>query len=250
VNRALLLLLLAACEGPAHPAKLPSASPLSIARPEPQMCGIDIDWNGDKRPDLRYRFTLDELGRISHGDGVYTAQHATAAMDYEWDNLDRVVHYVETASTYRYESTALYSSLGDLLEYTTVQRGRTQRTTYSDLTETGMPRHEVIVDAGIEYPLALEYDAWSRITRAAPPDGPPTIYSYDDDARTTLIDSQGGAYHGVVIYDEQNHMLSETWTGEGTDTADEYTYDGERLLTAQHSESGVTQIDTYRYTCD
>lgn len=250
MRRAWLLLALVACNAPAHPAKLPSATPAPIARPQPQMCGIDIDWTGDKRADLRYRFTLDELGRISHGDGIYTAPHANATIDYEWDNLDRVVHYVEATGSFRYESTAIYSSLGDLLEYTTVQPGQTQRTTYSDLTDTGMPRHEVIDDNGAPYPLELEYDAWSRITRAAPPDGPPTIYSYDDDARTTLIESQGGAYHGVVTYDEQNHMLSETWTGDGVATEDTYSYDGDRMLTSLHREAGATQVDTYRYDCD
>jgi hypothetical protein len=119
-----------------------------------------------------------------------------------------------------------------------------------------MPRSEVIDDSKMSYPYALEYDAWSRILRAAPADGPPTIYSYDDDARTTLIDSQGGAYRGVVTYDEQNHMLSETWTGADNYARDDvYTYDGDRLLAASHSESGGGQVDsklvdTYRYDCD
>jgi hypothetical protein len=245
------LVLLAACHEPAPPAKLPGASLTpALARPQPKMCGIDVDWNADQLVDLRYDFTFDELGRISHGEGVYTANYPPATIDYEWDNLDRVVRYIETAGTFRYESSALYTSLGDLVEYTTVQKGHTQRTTYSDLTETGMPRREVIDDGGALYPYSLEYDAWSRIVRAAPSEGPPTIYSYDDDARTTLIDSEGGMYHGVVIYDEQNHMLSETWTGTGLVREDVYTYEADRLLTSTHREAGVTQIDTYRYHCD
>ena len=65
-----------------------------------------------------------------------------------------------------------------------------------------------------------------------------------------MIDSEGGAYRGVVVYDEQNRELSETWTGEGVAREDEYDYDGDRLLTSTHRESGATQVDTYRYGCD
>jgi hypothetical protein len=251
ITAALAILALAACNEPSHPAKLPGASLTpELARPAPNMCGIDVDWNADDRVDLRYTFTLDDLGRISHGQGVYTSPHADATIDYDYDNLDRLVQYIESAGTWRYTSSALYSSLGDLVEYTTVQQGQTQHTTYSDFTETGMPRHEVIADGKMLYPFSLEYDAWSRILRAAPADGPPTIYSYDDDARTTLIDSQGGAYRGVVVYDEQNHVLSETWTGDDYSRENVYTYEGDRLLTSTHREAGTTQIDTYRYDCD
>ena len=251
MKRAVLALALAACNAPAPHGKVPGASLTpALARPQPQMCGVDVDWDADHEVDIRYTFTLDELGRISHGEGIYTIRHASATIDYEWDNLDHVVRYVEAAGTWHYEASALYTSLGDLVDYTTVQQGHHQKTTYSDFTETGMPRREVIEDSGVLYPLALEYDAWSRILRAAPDDGPPTIYSYDDEARTTIIDSQGGAYRGIVQYDEQNHMLSETWTGADFAREDLYDYVGDRLVTSTHRESGTTQISTYRYDCD
>jgi hypothetical protein len=245
------LLVLAACHDPEQPAKLPGASLApALARPQANMCGFDLDWDADSRVDLRYRFTLDDLGRLSHGRGIYTTPRADSTIEYEWDNLDHFVRYVETYGNARYETSALYTSLGDLVEYTQTQQGHVQRTTYSELTEMGLPTREVIDYGTEQYTFALEYDAWSRILRAAPAEGPPTIYSYDDDARTTIIDSQGGAYRGVVVYDDQNHMLSETWTGEGATREDLYAYDGERLLTATHREAGATQINTYVYDCD
>ena len=251
MKRAVLALAIAACNAPAPHGKVPGASLTpALARPQPTMCGVNIDWDADSNVDISYTFTLDDLGRISHGEGVYTLKHPVATIDYEWDNLDHVVRYRETAGTWHYEASALYTSLGDLVDYTTVQQGHTQRTTYSDLTETGMPRREVIEEGGATYELALEYDAWSRIVRAAPTEGPPTIYSYDDEARTTIIDSQGGAYRGVVVYDEQNHMLSETWSGQDLAREDVYDYDGDRLVTSTHREAGATQISTYRYDCD
>jgi hypothetical protein len=239
----LALALLAACNAPAPHAKVPGASLApKVTRTEPRMCGVDIDWGADGSIDLRYRFTLDDFGRLAHGTGVYTVPHADDVIDYEWDNLDHLVHYTETGG---YDTTVLYNSLGDLLDYKT----NGEHYTYTDFTELGVPAHEIIAQGSASTTLSLEYDAWNRILRAAPPSGPPTIYSYDDDARTTIVDTDNGRYHGVVVYDADNHELSETWTDNGAVTDDHYTYDGDRLLSLVHREPAGVSAETYRYDC-
>jgi len=241
------LALLAACNAPPPPAKLPGASLAPrIARTAPKMCGVDIDWNADQTIDLRYRFTLDEFGRLAHGTGVYTLPRPNDTIDYEWDNLDHLVSYVQSGG---YKTTALYNSLGDLLDYSITQPGENDRYTYTDFTDTGLPTHELLSQNGASETIAFEYDAWNRIVRAAPPSGPPTIYSYDDDGRTTIVDTDNGRYHGVIVYDDSNRELSETWTNDGAVTSDRYAYDGDRLLSLLHSEPAGSEAETYRYDC-
>ena len=159
MKRALGLLLVIGCHEPASRAKLPGAAITpELARSQPRMCGVDVDWNGDRRIDMRYRFTLDEHGRISAGRGIYAEPYPEDTIEYEWDNLDHFVRYVHTrgGDGVRYEATALYNSLGDLLEYTASQPESRERYSYSQFGDTGQPTHEVIDNNGDVVTVALE----------------------------------------------------------------------------------------------
>ncbi len=59
----------------------------------------------------------------------------------------------------------------------------------------------------------LAYDADNRLAVVVMQGGATTTYTYDDDARTTTIDTGNGAFHGVIEFDEQNRELSEVWGG-------------------------------------
>ena len=260
------LILLAACSAPTKD-KLPSASiaPDLQARTTTNACATDISYDG-KRVDISYRYVYDELGRLESARGRY-ASGIEDRITYEWDNLDQLQHqrYTRAVDGARSEIIAHYSTLGDLLEYT---RSRTddgyreeRRHVYSAFTENGQPTREQLTLDGESEIYQLDYDAMSRIARIAPEAGGlATIYTYDDDARTITIDTGSGAYRGVIVFDEANRRLSETW--DGTDPSviaseDLYEWSGDRLRTitfrqgsdfAPH-ELTTVEIHTYSYNC-
>jgi hypothetical protein len=267
--RVLVLVVLAACS-PAPVQRVPGGSltphlgaRLSArARDAAQACGYDVALDGHAAPDIRYRYALDALGRVAHVTGTY-ATGPDDSIDYAYDHLDHMTHMIETR-TYggqRVEVTQRYDTLGDMTSYALSQGLLDQRTyTYSAFTDSGQPTREVIAilhQPDISY--ELDYDASDRITRAAA-DGEVTTYTYDDDGRTMTLDTNNGAYHGVVIYDDHNDELSESW--DGTDPSviasqNTYDWDGDRLLSITY-RSGTQdfphdlqtfEVDTLRYEC-
>jgi hypothetical protein len=262
VKRAVLVLA-AACNAPAPPV-LPSASvtPHLAPRSVSPACGLDTTWQGSTTPDLSYRFSYDEHGRLAHARGTYARGYGEELADYAYDNLDHLVQLVQTRTfdSGRVEIVAHYNTLGDLLEYTWTTNRVPERYLYSDYTDTGQPTEQVVSTPAGDTRVHLEYDASNRIVRAIPDTGAPTLYSYDDDARTTTLDTDNGAVHGVFVYDARNHMLAETWTG--TDPAlianeQLYAWDGDRLLSITYRSGTKTVphelqpigVDTYRYDC-
>jgi hypothetical protein len=249
------LILLAACST-APRAKLPGAeiAPQLEARTPSEVCATDIAFTESGRVDLRYRYSYDDLGRIAFAKGTYTTGVTAETLEYDWDNLDHMVHLVEAAGKQRYEVIAQYNTLGDLLDYT----AGGEHHVYSELSETGLPTRETI--NGFAY--RIEYDATNRVTRYAPEDGSaPTIYTYDDEARTVTVDTDNGAYRGLVTYDEANHELSEHWDGtaEGVIARDlGYAWDGDRLqaITMRMGTDAAPHAlvfahrETYSYRCD
>jgi hypothetical protein len=247
-----LLVLLAACGTPPEH-KLPGASitPQLAARPPAAACGTDIRFSEGGRVELTYRYTYDDFGRLARARGAYT-EGGDETIEYAWDNLDHMVHVLQTRSDGgRGEVTARYSTLGDMLEYTLLQ-GR--RYTYGGFTEAGQPTRETVDNVAYR----LEYDG-GRIARVVPEaGGAPTIYTYDDDARTLVVDTDNGAYRGVVVYDERDHEVSETWDGTEAYASEQlYEWAGDRLLTATYREGSelaphsltTAQVETYRYDC-
>lgn len=265
MKRWALLVVLAGCDGPAEP-RLPGASlaPLRHHGPPLTACGIDISFGDRGTIDLRYRYVFDDLGRIARGIGLYTGADIDDVVDYAWDNLDHMVHFVQRSGGAEVEVTANYDSLGDLLDYTQTERDGERvdvmRYTFEGYTDAGQATRQVVTQHGRAYGYALAYDTTGRIVQVSPEDGsPPTSYAYDDDARTTTVDT-AGAYRGVLVYDEHNHLLSETWGGADPSaiaSEDRYVWEGDRLHTVTY-RSGSTdapsvlrtlQVNTYRYDC-
>lgn len=247
-----------ACNAPASQ-PLPGAplAPL-FARPPSSACGTDISADENGPVLLRYRYVYDDLGRIAHAYGTFPGGGAPISVDYAWDNLDHVVQIVDARGTEtpQITTTALYTTLGDLIEYTS----GAQRYAYSAFDDDGRPTHEVVSDGQASMSYQLAYDATGRIARVTPETGDPTLYTYDDDARTLTVDTGNGAFHGLVVYDDANHELSESW--DGTDPAaraseDAYAWDASRLLSYTHREATAAaphelhtvEHDTYRYDC-
>ena len=80
-----------------------------------------------------------------------------------------------------------------------------------------------------------------------------TTYSYDDDTRTLVVDTDDGAYHGEIDYDDDARELSETWGGSaaGADhSRTTYRYAGAQLLAVSYEVGAplaVVEVDTLRY---
>ena len=273
---ALLALVLAAACTARGDRKLPgatfSASPAAtphFARVRaPQIaCGDDVALDGHAAPDIRYAYAYDDRARLVHAEGTYSAGGADDTVDYRYDHLDHLTHSLETRGwgESRYETTADYDTLGDLVDYTSdetaVAYHDTWHYTFSAFTDAGQPTVEIVGELAqptVRYQLA--YDAANRIAFVAQDGGGTTTYTYDDDARTTTIDMGNGAVHGVIGFDDENRELSETWGGtDPTAIATEsvYDYDGDRLVgltyragtTGAPKEPVTAEVDVLRYDC-
>ena len=68
--------------------RLPSASltPHTRSLTAAVACGDDIALYGAATPDLRYTFTYNSDGYMTHADGVYTAGGANDTIDYSFDS--------------------------------------------------------------------------------------------------------------------------------------------------------------------
>ncbi|MBA3500150.1 MAG: hypothetical protein M4D80_24845 [Myxococcota bacterium] len=261
-----LIVLLAACSAPTKD-KLPSAAiaPDLQTRTTTNACATDISYDG-KRVDISYRYSYDELGRLASARGRY-AIGIEDHMTYEWDNLDQMQRYLymRAADGARSETTAQYSTLGDLLEYTRTRIDGgyrdERRHVYSAFTDNGQPTREQLTVDGASEMYQLDYDAMGRIARTAPEaGGVATIYTYDDDARTITIDTGRGAWRGVIVFDEANRRLSETWDGTGASviaSQELYEWSGDRLRTITYRQGSefapheltTVEIHTYSYNC-
>ena len=268
--RALSLVLLVGCDAPLE-RKLPSSAhgPGLSNRPPEAVCATDIAFDDSGEIAVRYRYHYDALGRLALATATFTdAPDAIDTVEYSWDNLDHLVHLVqhsEGAGTSA-EIAAQYNTLGDLLEYTYRETGPRfaleRRYTYSEFTDAGQPTREVMIERGVETRYQLAYDALGRIAVAAPEggEGDTTVYTYDDDGRTVTIDMGNGAYRGQLVYDDANHQLAETWTGNAPSviaTEDRYDWIGDRLVKVTRRAGSydapntlrTIQVDTHRYDC-
>lgn len=258
--RALLLtaVALAACSQPA-PRRLPGASitpHLDIGHVS--ACGVDVALDGHAAPDARYLYTYDELGRLARASGTWTSGQ-TDRLDYAWDHLDHLVQLVETqgVAPASIAIAADYDTLGDLVDYT--WNGTAYR--YAGFTEDGAPTRETVAQSGAEVRYDLAYDASGRIVEATQEGGPATLYTYDDEmTRTVTIDTDHGGYLGIVVYDDQDRELSESWDGSDPGviaSATRYDYDGDRLLATTYRSGSyaaphelvTVEVDTLRYDC-
>jgi YD repeat-containing protein len=188
-------------------------------------------------------------------------------IDYTYDHLGHMMHQLETRGwgDFRGEVTANYDTLGDLVDYTYDDTEPQYRDTlhyqYASLSDTGMPTRETISETGQpDLHYTLVYDARDRIALTMQDGGSTTIYTYDDEARTTTIDTNQGQFHGVVVYDDQNRELSETWGGSdpaALATQTTYDFDGDRLITMTYESGDATaphdlrpvETDTVLYDC-
>jgi len=255
------VLALAACTRPSSRA-LPGASytPHLRASVATRACGEDVAYDGHSSPDETYSYSYDDFGRLAGAIGSYPYGGDDETTAYAYDNLDHETHMLDTLPSGggTIEIVADYDTLGDLVDYTyatTIPNSvDTQRYTMSQFTATGQPTIEVISDTSApDAHYTLAYDAASRIVLAVRDGTSSTTYSYDDDGRTVTIDTDSGAFTGTIIYDDDNHELSETWGGSDPSaiaSQTTYDYDGGQLLDVTY-ESGtplaVIEVDTLRY---
>ena len=256
------VVLLAACNAQA-PKKLRSAStaPAAVTL-SAQQCGVDVS-NGSA-PLVRYRYTYDQFNRLSHATGHYNAGGPDDEIDYTYDHLDHLTDTYQSRGGFSetYEVRETYDTLGDLIDYTTASHGKTYNDvtsyTYADLTASGQPKTEDIVDNGTAAGhYLLTYDTTNRLVAATLAGGETTTYTYDDeDTRTLTVDTDNGGYHGIYNYDDQNRELSELWGGTASDaqhSATTYEYSGDQLVKAVYQTGAplvTTEIDTPLYSCD
>lgn len=263
-----LALFIFGCTSPSDH-KVPSASitPHLDARPTDAACGDDISLYGAATPDLSYTYGYDNAGRMVHATGVYAAGGSNDDITYGYDNLDRMTSMVETRGwgDTRYQITADYDTLGNLVDYAWDANGPSYvdhwTYAYSGFNSWGEPTHETITELSqpaVDY--TLDFDADGRIVDAVQAGGPTTNYIYDDNALTLTIDTNAGAWHGVVAYDDQNRELSETWSGTDPSaiaSSETYTWNNDQLLAATYessqnndpSQMQLVETDTLRYNC-
>lgn len=256
MKRGLLLLALAACDEPTfHGVPGASLAPqLRNALPT-AACGTDIAFAEDGPVALRYRYLYDAFGRLAFARGAYVDTRHEDTIEYRWDNLDQMLSMIQRSSWNGrvVDIEALYSTLGDLVEYTWHGDDGAELHTYTDRDARGLPARETIHVGALSVVFELHYDAGGRLVLASADDGTTTVYTYDDDGRTITIDTDDGAFVGVIELDEQDRQVSERWGG--TDPAavtseQIYTWTGDRLDRKTYREPGVVQIETYLYDCD
>lgn len=229
-------------------------------------CGDDIALYGNTAPDLRYRFTYDNAGRLAHADGAYTAGGNDDSIDYTWAG-DNLTHLLETRGfgDSRVEITADYDASNSLIDYTWDLTEPSYHDSwsyvFSSFVGVDQPTREVITEQGQpDFGYQLAYDASHRLVTATPDSGPSTTWTYDDAARTIAIDTGSGAFHGVVAFDAQDRELSETWGGSDPSMVDSdlaYAWNGDQLdsstyrsgTTAAPHQLATVEVDTIRYDC-
>jgi YD repeat-containing protein len=252
------LLLLAACGTPTGH-KVPGRSPMPqpTQHASPPACEDDVALSGDAAPDIRYVYAYDGHGRVAHMLGTFAAGGADETIDYGYDNLGHLMrtHDARGADVVL-DVTAEYDTLGDLLVYDYAAPGDTRHYEMSAFTDAGLPTAELASFGGPAIHVQLDYDAFGRLARTTDDTGSTTTYRYDDDGRTLSIDTDGGKFHGEVVYDDRDRELSEAWGGSdpsAVPSETDYAYDGDRLLSVtmrQGSPLATVETDTLRYTCD
>lgn len=257
---------LAACDAaPTH--KVPGASitPQLDNHTPASACGTDLDFDGDGGFDGRWNYRYDDRGRLAHADGSFGPSVGgwESTIDYRYDNLDRMEHSLQVAGNASAEVTALYNTLGDLIEYTSIQPGQFEHYHYDRFDDLGHPTRETASSpkALASTTYELHYDAGGRIALVMPEGGgSATVYTYDDEARTITIDTDDGAYRGVIELDDRDRELSELWDGTTPGVIanqQRYEWSGDRLVKAtalSGSEPAphdleIIEVDTYRYDC-
>ena len=248
--------------------RLPSASltPHTRSLTAAVACGDDIALYGAATPDLRYTFTYNSDGYMTHADGVYTAGGANDTIDYSFDSAQRFTHMLQThgwgdsrteiGETYDGDNLATYSYATASADYTS-----NVLYTYSDFLGPWQPQHEEIADqqygnAG----YALAYDSFGRLITATPDSGDATTYTYDDAAGTITSDTGNGKWVYTTTYRSDWAELSEVWGG-----SDPYavagdftlTWDGDSLIQETYRSGSyeaptdvqLIETDTMRFDC-
>ncbi|MEP6861355.1 MAG: hypothetical protein ABJE66_12075 [Deltaproteobacteria bacterium] len=228
-------------------------------------CGDDVAFYGATSPDLRYLYTWDTGGFLTHATGTYAAGGVNDEVSYDWSG-DNLVHMLETRAygDARYELTEAFN--GDNLAtyaWTTQSADYNDGWTYAytDYQGPWQPAHETITETGgTPFGYTLAYDTWGRLTTATPESGDPTTYTYDDTALTITSDTGNGTWTDVITYDNQGRELTDAWGGSDPSAiAGDYTFawDGDSVL-AETYRSGTTdapttlqtiEVDTLRYDC-
>jgi hypothetical protein len=257
--------LLGCTSAPDH--KLPSATftPHLSEHAASVACGEDLFWYADTTPDARYLFSYDNLGRLVHADGTFTAG-GTDSLDYSYDGNSNMTHMLDVAGDYRTEIDAAYDATNGLTDYTYAYTNPDGADSwsyaYSNFLGPWQPQRETISEPGQpDFGYTLVYDAATqRLVQAVPDSGPTTTWTYDDTGLTITQDTSNGAWHGVVTYDADFRELSEVWGGTdpsawASDT--EYQWNGDQFAGLTYA-SGTEQdphtpvlleTETMRYDC-
>ena len=265
-----LLLAAAGCTSSQDPdAKLPSAqfTPHLDNAATPIACGDNVALYNDATPDLRYAYTYDANGMLSHAEGTYAAGGADETVDYAWSG-DNMTHMLDQNGWggARTEINESYDANANLLDYTWDYTAGTYHDNwdyaFSSFAGQYQPTREVLTEQGQpSFGYTLGYDADGRLVSAAPDGGgAPELWSYDDAGLTITYDIGNGAWHGTYVYDDQFRFLSETDGGSDPSaiaSTDVYNWNGETLASAVYSSGTqsapgdvqLVETDTLQYDC-
>jgi hypothetical protein len=250
-------------------AKLPSAqfTPHLDTTASPIACGDDVALYGDTTPDLRYAYTYDTAGLLSHAEGVFTAGGADETTDYTWSGYN-MTHMLDQNGwgSARTEINESYDGSSNLTDYTWDYTAGSYHDNWdyalSGFAGVGQPTREVLTEQGQpSFGYTLSYDADGRLIEAAPDDGSaPELWTYDDTGLTITYDMGNGAWHGTYVYDDQYRELSDTEGGTDPSaiaSTDVYNWNGDELVSAVYSSGTqdaptdvqLVETDTLQYNC-
>jgi len=248
--------------------KLPSASftPHLDSNESSVACGDDVALFGATTPDLRYTFTYNAAGALTHADGVYTAGGANDTIDYQYNATGYMTHMLQTRAwgDAQVEITAQYDGSDNLITYaydvTADHSTDSWQYVMSNFIGPNQPTRETISGGGGSWGYQLVYDATNRLTQVVPDSGPATTYTYDDAARRIDVDTDNGAWTYSVLYDESFRETTASWGGSDPQAiwGDEtYAWNGDRLDSMTYrsgsydapTQVSTIEVDTLQYSC-
>jgi len=257
------------CTASAPDQQLPSATytPHLDSQASSVACGDDVAFYGNTSPDLRYLFTYDAAGRLSHAAGAWANNGPTDSIDYQWSG-NNLTHMLSVSGwdSSSYEITAHYDASASLLDYTWAYNDGTYDDAwtyaYSNFAGPNQPLRLQITEQGQPdvWGYNFVYDTSNRLVQAVPDSGPTTTWAYDDDAHTITSDTGNGAWTDELTYDEQFRIVSAEWGGSdpAAIAGDQvYAWSGDQLSAVTYRSGSqqapqqldVVQVDTLRYDC-
>jgi YD repeat-containing protein len=258
--RAAFALLVVGCTSSSPDHKLPSATftPHLSAHDTAVVCGDDVTIGSDTSPDLRYAFTYDPNGLLTHAEGVFSAGGANNTVDYSYDGSGNFTHMLSQHDwgDATQEIGASYDGSNNLIDYTW-QYSSTDYNDQWDYAYSGFvgadPARLVLTELGQPVDgYTFGYDGSGRLVSGTADSGGTMAWAYDDQAGTISYSDSSGTTD-VYSYDDQGRPLSDAWATTGQNAASggsAWAWNGDQLASYSYSYNNqLEETDAYRYNC-